>query len=321
MINPIFTPRPTIPPIVGRFAPSPTGQLHLGSLITAVASYCAVRQQGGTWLVRMEDTDTDRCKQAFADSILADLERLGLHWDGEVRYQTQHIADYQQAIIVLKQKNLVYGCDCSRKQIELFYQSQGYETQANSSETPLPYPRLCLSKNLSLNNKAVRLLLPDVLMGFFDKLQGTQWQNPQASDGDIVLRRRDGMINYMLSVVVDDGLQGVNHIVRGLDILPLTLSQMLLTKYLNLPNSHSYFHLPILVNDKGQKLSKQTLAEPICNYSASDLLAIAFGLLQQKVEKDTPDRMLAQGVSEWDFTPLIGKKTIQVPDKIGDFLS
>lgn len=310
-----FHARPTISPIVGRFAPSPTGQLHLGSLITAVASYCAVRQQGGKWLVRMEDTDTDRCKQVFADGILADLERLGLHWDGEIRYQTQHLADYQQALAQLKAKNLVYGCDCSRKQIETFYLNQ-----SKSIENPLRYPRLCLPKHLSLENNAVRLILPDVLMGFFDNLQGTQWKNPQASDGDIVLRRRDGMINYMLSVVIDDGLQCVNQIVRGLDILPLTLPQMVLADYLNLPQTQSYYHLPILVNDKGQKLSKQTLAEPISSYSASDLLAIAFGLLQQNVEKDTPERMLAQGVAEWDFTPLQGKETIQVPDKIGDFL-
>lgn len=307
--------RPTSSQVVGRFAPSPTGHLHLGSLITAVASYCAARQQGGKWLVRMEDTDTERCKTIFADSILADLEKLGLGWDGEIRYQTQHIGEYQDAIKILAKKKLVYGCDCSRKQIENFYQQP-----CNRTKNPHLYPRLCLHKNLVLPNNAVRLILPEFSIGFFDNLQGVQWGNPQYTHGDIVLRRRDGMINYMLAVVVDDAVQGVTQLVRGMDILPLTLPQLVLADYLNLPPSQNFYHLPILVNAKGQKLSKQTLAEPISAYPASDLLAVAFDLLQQKVEKDMPERMLAQGVAEWDVTPLIGKKTIQVPDGIGDFL-
>lgn len=316
--------------IVGRFAPSPTGNLHLGSLITAVASYCAVKQQGGTWLVRMENTDTDRCKRDFADNILHDLSRLGLGWDNEIRYQTEHLAKYHQAIDLLASKNLVYGCDCSRKQIETFYSahpltnsltiSKPNNTLSSLPVSPYPYPRLCLHKQLSLENNAVRVILPEYLMGFYDNLQGNQWQNPQHSDSDIVLRRRDDMINYMLASVVDDGVQGITQIVRGLDILPLTLAQKCLAESLELPTIQYYAHLPILVNAKGQKLSKQTLAEPIKNYPASDLLAIAFGLLQQTVDKDSPERMLAQGVTHWDFTPLQGKKQILVPDKIRDFL-
>lgn len=316
--------------IVGRFAPSPTGDLHLGSLITAVASYCAAKQQGGTWLVRMEDTDTDRCKRDFADNILHDLARLGLGWDGEIRYQTEHLAEYHQAIDLLASKNLVYGCDCSRKQIETFYLAHSLASSLTTSTpsntlsslpvSPYPYPRLCLHKQLTLENNAVRLILPDYLMGFYDNLQGNQWQNPQRSDSDIVLRRRDGIINYMLAAVADDGVQGVNQIVRGLDILPLTLPQKCLAEDLDLPAIQYYAHLPILVNAKGQKLSKQTLAEPIKNYPASDLLAVAFGLLQQPVDKDTPERMLAQGMTNWDFTPLQGQKQIIVPDKISDFL-
>lgn len=309
-----------IAPIIGRFAPSPTGKLHLGSLITAVASYCAAKQVGGSWLVRMEDTDTDRCKPEFADSILADLARLGLHWDGEVRYQTQHLADYHAAIDYLAQKNLVYGCDCSRKQIETFYQRQIFQTQQPFVKNPLRYPRLCVHQHLTLKNHAVRLILPDYLMGFHDNLQSVQWANPQTSDGDIVLRRRDGMINYMLAVVVDDAKQGITQVVRGLDILPLTLSQQMLAAYLDLPQIQSYYHLPILVNDKWQKLSKQTLAEPISAYKASELLQIAFRLLKQNVALDTPDRMLAQGVAQWNFAPLYGQKKIHVPDRIVDFL-
>lgn len=311
--------RPAISPIVGRFAPSPTGHLHLGSLITAVASYCSAKQQGGKWLVRMEDTDIDRCKPEFADSILADLEKLGLHWDGEVRYQTQHVATYHTTIDFLAQKNLVYGCDCSRKTIETFYQRYFQQRQSQSIVNLFRYPRLCLHKHLPLDNTAVRLILPDYHIGFFDSLQGVQWANPQANDGDIVLRRRDMLVNYMLAVVVDDALQGVTQVVRGLDILPLTIPQQVLADYLHLPQIKSYYHLPILVNNKEQKLSKQTLAEPISAYNPSDLLQLAFRLLGQTVEKDTPERMLAQGIANWDFTPLKGQKKIHVPDRIADF--
>lgn len=303
--------RPTISTVVGRFAPSPTGQLHLGSLITAVASYCAVRQLGGKWLVRMEDVDTERCKPAFADSILADLERLGLHWDGDIRYQSQHLADYHEVIDNLANKNLVYGCDCSRKQIETFYQNH---LTANPTYR---YPRFCLAKHLRLANNAVRLVLPNSLMGFYDKLQGTQWCNPQLTDGDIVLQRSNGIINYMLAVVVDDMLQGITQIVRGLDILPLTLPQLALADYSDFDCVDEYYHLPILVNAKGQKLSKQTLAEPIADYNASKLLQVAFLLLDQpKIDLDTPERMLAQGVQQWDFSPLIGVKTKIIPASI-----
>lgn len=303
--------RPTISTIVGRFAPSPTGQLHLGSLITAVASYCSVRQLGGKWLVRIEDVDTERCKPVFADSILADLDRLGLHWEGNIRYQSQHLAEYHEVIDFLASKNLVYGCDCSRKQIETFYQNHP------ATNITYRYPRFCLAKQLSFANNAVRLLLPYSLIGFYDKLQGPQWGNPQLTDGDIVLQRSNGIINYMLAVVVDDTLQGITQIVRGLDILPLTLSQLVLADYLDFGCAQQYYHLPILVNAKGQKLSKQTLAEPIANYNASKLLQVAFLLLNQpKIDLDTPERMLAQGVQQWDFSPLIGVKTKTISPSI-----
>lgn len=300
---------------VGRFAPSPTGELHLGSLITAVASFCLAKQDGGQWLVRMEDVDSERCQTVFADHILADLARLGLHWDGAVRYQSQHLDSYHY-ILDTALLRVTYGCDCSRKSI------QQYLTQhPNLALTaPTRYPQLCQAKHLSREH-AIRVRLPYQTMLFFDQLQGVIVGNPQLEHGDIVLRRRAehsnshelGMINYMLAVVIDDAMQGVNQIVRGLDILPLTLPQLVLMDYLKLPMVNRYYHLPILVNDKGQKLSKQTLAEPISPYSPQKLLALALRLLGQPcVDNDKPEIMLAQAVAQWDNQALMGQRQQRV---------
>lgn len=299
---------------VGRFAPSPTGELHLGSLITAVASFCLAKRYGGQWLVRMEDVDSERCQTIFADHILTDLERLGLYWDGSVRYQSQHLTTYHDILDTLL-TSVTYGCDCSRKSIQHYLSHHPHLALA----TPTRYPQLCQARHLSRNN-AIRVRMPYQTMIFFDQLQGVIMGNPQLEHGDIVLRRRatantQGMINYMLAVVVDDAMQGVNQIVRGLDILPLTLPQMVIADYLKLPLVSQYYHLPILVNDKGQKLSKQTLAEPITPYPPQQLLALALRLLGQlPVALDKPDIMLAQAIAQWDNQPLINKQHHQVSD-------
>ena len=303
-------------PVIGRFAPSPTGALHLGSLVTAIASYCIAKQAQGKWLVRIEDTDTERCHPKFSDLILADLERLGLHWDGNVRYQSQHLDTYH-ALLDEKLKAVSYGCDCSRKSLQNY--------QLAHPNTQYPYPRICVHKRLSRDH-AIRLVMPDNPMLFFDQLQGVISGNPQREQGDIVVRRRrikpsfskaqtadKGMINYMLAVVIDDALQGVNQIVRGLDILPLTIPQMVIADYLNFPPNQYYYHLPILVNAQGQKLSKQTLAEPIHAYPAPQLIKTALQLLQQPpIDMDKPTTMLEQAVCQWNHTPLQGKQRIEV---------
>lgn len=297
-------------PVIGRFAPSPTGALHLGSLLTAVASYCAAKQAGGRWLVRIEDLDTDRCRPMDSAQILRDLARLGLHWDGEARYQSAHVETYH-ALLDGALKRLSYGCDCSRKSIHAYQHAHGLSKAR--------YPRCCLHAGHSRQH-AVRLILPDQTMVFYDHLQGVIVGNPQREHGDIVVRRRApnaaqvGMMNYMLAVVVDDALQGVNQIVRGLDILPLTLAQLAIADYLHLPLVCAYYHLPLVVNADGQKLSKQTLAEPISAYPADKLLALALKLLQQTpVVCDTPERMLAQAVAQWDSRALVGKQTLACP--------
>lgn len=295
---------------VGRFAPSPTGNLHIGSLITAVASFCMAKKNHGRWLLRIEDIDSERCKPEFSEQILTDLTNLGLHWDGEVYYQSKQL-DLYHDILNNDLKSMTYACDCSRKSIQNYCESLHIPTHI--------YPKLCQDKNLPRHH-AIRLVVPDKMVDFFDTFQGKISTNPQQTQGDIVLRRKQmsqntkGMINYMLAVVVDDIYQGVNQIVRGLDILPLTSAQLILYEYLNKFMVKEYAHLPILTNDLGQKLSKQTLAEPICQYNPSELLALALQFLGQKaVEKDKPEMMLKQAITQWDNTPLIGKQQIVCP--------
>ena len=300
--------------VTGRFAPSPTGELHLGSLITAIASYCLAKQAGGQWLVRIEDVDSERCQPIFASHILKDLERLGLYWDGDVRYQSQHLDTYHTLLDSLL-RPVSYGCDCSRKSIQQYLANHPNPT--NQPNTNSRYPQICYTKQHSREH-AIRIVMPNHTMVFFDHLQGIVAGNPQQEHGDMVLRRRQahnhqgarlGMINYMLAAVVDDALQGVTQIVRGLDILPLTIPQMAIADYLHFPLIASYYHLPVLLNTAGQKLSKQTLAEPIAAYPAPQLIALALRLLgQPAVDINQPATMLQQAISQWDNRPLYRKQ-------------
>lgn len=303
--------RPTACPIyrpaVGRFAPSPTGALHLGSLTTAIASYCHIKSLNGAWLLRIEDTDFQRCSTQFSDQILIDLENLGLHWDGDIWYQSKRIAIYNE-LLYEQLLPYVYGCRCSRKALA------DYEI----------YPRFCLpnpktvayeSHKLSpqqrqedLTDKKVRIQLPNQSMGFIDGIQGIQWSNPQQSLGDVVLRRADGTINYFLAASIDDGLQGITHVMRGLDILPLTTAQISIMRYLDLPAVEHWYHLPLVENHCGQKLSKQNLATPIDTATlpkCQNLIQKALTLLKQPaVDLDKPEVMLQQAVAQWQLDPL-----------------
>jgi len=304
--------RPTACPIyrptVGRFAPSPTGELHLGSLTTAIASYCHIKSINGAWLLRIEDTDHQRCSTQFSDQILIDLENLGLHWDGDIWYQSEREAIYNE-LLQDRLLNRVYGCHCSRKDLE------GFETYPRFC-VPRPLPsHLCdsnpscqLNKIAALTNEKVRLQLPNHSIGFIDGVQGIQWSNPQQSLGDVVLRRADGTINYFLAASIDDGLQGITHVMRGLDILPLTAAQISIMSYLNLPAVEHWYHLPLVENQCGQKLSKQNLATPIDTSSpekCQQLIQRALALLKQpSVDIDQPEIMLKQAVQQWQLAPL-----------------
>lgn len=242
---------------IGRFAPSPTGLLHIGSLLTALASYADARSHGGRWLVRMEDLDPPREMQGAADHILRTLEAFGLEWDGEIIYQSQRHKLYREALADLQARDWVYPCYCSRKD---------WHQQAHQGVDGFVYNGLCSQKNKNITshhkNPAWRLRVLDEEVGFDDQIVGFYSQNLARDIGDFVLLRADGFWAYQLAVVVDDAEQGITHIVRGQDLLVSTPRQIHLQKCLNLPEI-SYAHLPLLTNHLGQKWSKQTCAPAI----------------------------------------------------------
>ncbi|MDO4441317.1 MAG: tRNA glutamyl-Q(34) synthetase GluQRS [Moraxella sp.] len=318
-------------PIIGRFAPSPTGHLHLGSLTTAVASFCHIKSLGGQWLLRIEDVDFERCKPQYSTSILQDLDNLGLHWDGDVVYQSDRQHIYDEFIDTLKP--LTYACRCSRKQLQAYFlthsdtatpatfnhASQELSQTQDLNQPPI-YPRLCLHQSLDTSHpdSKIRLCLPDTLTAFYDGIQGVIWDNPAKSLGDVVIKRQNGMINYILACTIDDGLQNISHIMRGLDILPMTAAQLAINKACHLPHADHYHHLPLLHNKDGQKLSKQNLAKPIKDERPAKLLVDALRWLKQPIPQDmadgTTDEILAFAIKHWDNTPLRHQGTLGVSD-------
>lgn len=273
---------------VGRFAPSPTGPLHFGSLITAFASYCEAKSQGGLWLVRIEDTDIPRIYPDSHQHILRCLEALGLHADAAIVQQQSRLDYYASALAQLQQQNLIYACQCPRKILG-----------SNAI-----YTGTCRDLQLPFAGHAIRLKVSDQLICFEDQLQGIQCSNLQHDLGDFVLKRRDGIINYQLAVVVDDYLQGVTHVVRGADLLDNTARQIWLGQCLRYPRLN-YAHLPLAMNQHGQKLSKQNLAQAIDPQYAPQLLAAAAAALKQHpLDLDQPEQMLKQAVAQWDWALL-----------------
>ncbi|MBZ0104250.1 MAG: tRNA glutamyl-Q(34) synthetase GluQRS [Sulfuricella denitrificans] len=235
----------------GRFAPSPTGPLHFGSLVAAVGSYLDARSHQGEWYVRMEDLDPPRVAAGAADDILRTLEAFGLHWDGQVMFQSWRGEAYRAALETLRQLDLLYPCNCSRREIA---------DSALETSTGLVYQGQCRSgMQAGRVRHALRLKTDNTLVFFSDRLLGEYGQRLETEVGDFVLLRADGLYAYQLAVVVDDAEQGMSHIVRGADILDSTPRQIYLQRLLNLPTP-SYLHLPVAVNDRGEKLSKQTLA-------------------------------------------------------------
>jgi len=257
----------------GRFAPSPTGPLHFGSLVAAVASYLDAKSNHGDWLVRIEDLDKQRQVPGAADQILYTLEQLGMKWDGEVIFQSQRLDFYQAALDMLMKKNLIYPCICSRKEI------------ADSSIVGLNgsiYPGTCRKKTINTSsNHALRIRTDNNLIAFCDKLKGAYTQRLQRDIGDFVVRRADGMYAYQLAVVVDDADQGITHVVRGMDLLDSTPRQIYLQQLLGYITP-TYMHLPVVTNQQGEKLSKQTGAKPINLSNALKQLLCALQFLGQE---------------------------------------
>ncbi|MCK4951725.1 MAG: tRNA glutamyl-Q(34) synthetase GluQRS [Gammaproteobacteria bacterium] len=251
----------------GRFAPSPTGPLHFGSLIAAVGSYLQARSQQGTWLVRIEDLDPPREIPGATSSILTALEAYGLLWDEDVTYQSTRISLYADAIHQLTSAKHTYPCTCSRKDIQESHQNQNLSQQSNStnneSKSNAIYPRTCRSTPANTNKPhAIRLKTDNQPISFEDKIQGRFEQRLERKVGDFVILRSDGLFSYQIAVVVDDAEQKITEVVRGSDLLNNTPRQLYLQQLLNL-ETPNYIHLPIVVNQQGEKLSKQTFAEAL----------------------------------------------------------
>ena len=278
----------------GRFAPSPTGPLHFGSLITALASWCEARIQNGRWLVRIEDTDIPRNQIGAEQSILSALHAYGFHADHPIERQQDHLVNYNHIIDALKSQNLVYACACSRKQLVGL----------------TAYPNTCRDKGLPFEGNAIRLKTSDEIICFTDRIQGQVCENLRQTTGDFVLRRRDGIISYQLAVVVDDMRQGVTDIVRGADLLDNTVRQIWLRQCLNtlqLPDlsliEPTYCHIPLAMNAQGQKLSKQNLAMPLAQTEIVATLQKTFVALgQDEIQANTPEGFLQRAVEHWDLS-------------------
>ncbi len=259
-------------PYRGRFAPSPTGPLHFGSLVAAVGSYLDARSQGGEWRVRIEDVDGPRTVAGAADHILRTLEGFGFEWDGEVLVQSRRLDIYHAALSRLQLDGWVYPCACSRSDIAA-------ATTQKSIDGGLRYPGTCRHGLLDGQAaRAWRLRVPDRELAFTDRVQGASRQNVEREVGDVVLFRADGQYAYQLAVVVDDAAQGINAVVRGVDLLDSTARQLWLQQCLGLP-SPSYAHLPVVVNAAGEKLSKQTRAPAVDCAQGSAALASACDFL------------------------------------------
>ncbi|QRM17885.1 tRNA glutamyl-Q(34) synthetase GluQRS [Dechloromonas sp. TW-R-39-2] len=290
----------------GRFAPSPTGPLHAGSLVAAVGSYLDARSQHGEWLLRMEDVDTPRNVSGAADDILRTLEAFGFCWDGPVLWQSTRSEAYAEALAQLRSAGLAYGCACSRKEI------------ADSASRPaidggLAYPGTCrVGLPAGRQARAWRLRV-DGELGFVDRLQGHLSQQLENDVGDFVLLRADGLFAYQLAVTVDDEFQGISDIVRGADLLASTPRQIWLQRCLGYRQPR-YAHLPVVSNAAGEKLSKQTLAPALDAGRPVPQLVAALRFLGQAVppglEHARLDECWAWAIAHWQFSAIPSGRVI-----------
>lgn len=267
------------PTYLGRFAPSPTGQLHFGSLVAALGSYLDARSNRGRWLLRMEDLDRTREVKGAADNILRTLDAFGFEWDAPVVYQHQRSEAYEEALAWLLREGLAYPCSCSRREIA--------ESAPIGEEGPI-YPGTCRNRHLKRRNShSIRLLTRDGEIAFSDRIQGPARQNPGREIGDFVIRRTDGFHAYQLAVVVDDAWQGITRVVRGADLLSSTPRQCYLQQLLGFVRPE-YAHLPLAVDAQGRKLSKQYRDAPVEPRRPLDALLQALAFLGQPLPPEMP---------------------------------
>lgn len=282
---------------IGRFAPSPTGLLHFGSLLAALASYLDARAKRGTWLLRIEDLDPPREQVGASDSFPETLEAFGLYWDGEITRQSQRLDLYQEVLEQLIQEQAVYRCNCSRKQLQ--QRSGG-----------LLYDGYCQQHPPGSDSAAAyRVKTSDQCSDFLDRIQGRQHYNLATDCGDYVIRRKDNLFAYQLAVVVDDQLQQISHVVRGCDLLTETPKQRYLQQILGY-STPTYAHIPVAANAAGQKLSKQTYATALDLSRPVPQLLTALEFLDQSPAPAlcdaSVDEILQWAIEHWNIDAIPG---------------
>lgn len=297
------------PPYRGRFAPSPTGDLHMGSLLAAVASFLETRTRNGEWRLRIEDLDPPREVPGSADRILFALEKFGFAWDGPVLYQSKRRAAYEEALATLLESGNAFPCACSRATVA--------ETATRTGAEGPIYPGTCRDGIQDDNNaRAIRLRTPAQEICFDDRVQGRICQDVGREIGDFVIRRADGFFAYQLAVVVDDAFQGVTDVVRGADLLLSTPRQIHLQALLDF-RTPGYLHIPLLLGDDGRKLSKQSRSLPVDANHPATALFDALRLLQQA----PPLALASANVGEiwewaahnWQVHPLRALARLSIP--------
>jgi glutamyl-Q tRNA(Asp) synthetase len=288
----------------GRFAPSPTGLLHIGSLATALASWLDAKASNGVWIVRIEDIDTTRAQPDASEGILNQLARFGLISDEKVIFQSNRIAVYQQYLNSLQEKGVIYSCECSRKKIQNYYEALG-ETIFPQQE--IVYPGFCRSNPPNHQTPgALRIKIPD------NTIVNQQWLNKEV--GDFILQRADGVYSYQLAVVIDDHYQNITHIVRGADLATNTPRQIWLQQVLEF-HTPTYLHIPLVLDPTGNKLSKQNKAEPLWPQTTEAILgnlariAEHLGLKLPLDQPKTISNWLHYAVNAWHDQKRLGIPT------------
>ena len=287
----------------GRFAPTPSGPLHFGSLVAALASWLEARHAGGEWLIRVDDLDPPREVPGAADTILRQLETFGLHWDGPVRYQSQRHFAYQEAVDALLDRGYAFHCRLTRKQLAaLNHNHPGISASVPAAE-----------------DTAIRLQVPDRALSYQDGIQGAITNNLHRDGGAFVIRRRDGLFGYQLACALDDADDGITHVLRGADLLDSTLRQRWLLECLDRP-APEYAHLPVVSDGRNLKLSKSTGSEALDPTRASQLLTTALHCLGLQPPSDLQDErpavLLAWGTAHYPDHQWPAGRQQPLPDEL-----
>ncbi len=298
---------------IGRFAPTPSGPLHFGSIITALASYLDAKNNKGIWKIRIDDIDSPRVVKGAESAILSILENLGLFWDDEIFRQSKNVKSYENYFEILCKKNLTYNCQCSRKQIASLNKSDSNE---------IIYNNYCREKqHPASNSSSVRIIANFTSTNFLDRAQGFQAHKSDSLTGDFIIKRSDQIYAYQLTAVIDDELQSVTDIVRGSDLLNSTIKQHYINTLLNFPEKN-FMHIPV-ASINNRKLSKGN-GDKINTKNWSLVLIEGLKFLKQKIQKDMedakPEEILKYASKNWDIKPLQNLNSIELDSNQRSFV-